>query len=377
MQSRSAIVVAVMATLASALPANAQETLKLGLSVGLTGYVAGADRAWRDGAELAVDYLNSKGGVGGRKVQLLVADNKSEPQEAVTIYRRMLSDDKASAFVSGCLSAGNIAAAPMLARAEVPMVVCSLLPPGAKEVEWSYTVLPPAKHDIEKQYEYLKSVGVTKVGIMHDPSPYMVQEMKDGKEVAPAYGITVVGVEGYRADDADLKPQISNLAKSGAQAIIKLGLGGTVITAAKNIRDLGLDVRFSVMTQDMSLFPQVAEILGTKFSFVALPTEVYNELPQGKVRDEVARFNPLWEAKFKGRDPGYGGRGWDAVMLVAEASAQAKSVEGKAIRDALNKIDGFVGTSGIYSYVSPDHYGVKQNPYYIGVIDGGKLKIVK
>jgi branched-chain amino acid transport system substrate-binding protein len=357
--------------------ASAQQTFKIGVSVGLTGYVAGADRSWRDGAELAAEYLNKKGGVNGGKVQLLVEDTKSEPQEAVTIYRRMLSDDKVNAFASGCLSAGNIAAAPMLMRAEVPMVVCSLLPTGEKELQWSYTILPPAKFDIDKQFEYLKSVGVTKVGILHDPSPYVLQELKDGKESAPSFGITVVGTESYRADDADLKVQINNLAKAGSEAIIKLGLGGTVITAAKNIRDLGLSVRYSVMTQDMSLFPQVADIMGEKFSFVALPTEVFSELPAGKVREAVAEFIPLWEAKFKDRDPGYGGRGWDAVLLIAEAAKRAKGVDGKSVRDGLNMISDYNGTSGVYSYANNNRYGVKENPYYIGVISGGKVKIVK
>lgn len=377
MSLRKFVIAFATAALLPAMPAVAQETFKIGLSAGLTGYVAGADRSWRDGAELAIEHLNKKGGVNGRKVQLLVDDNKSEPQEAVTIYRRMLSDDKVNAFASGCLSAGNIAAAPMLVRAQVPMVVCSLLPTSEKELQWSYTILPPAKFDIEKQYEYLKSVGVTKVGILHDPSPYVLQELKDGKESASAYGITLVGTESYRADDADLKVQINNLAKAGSEAIIKLGLGGTVITAAKNIRDLGLNVRYSVMTQDMSLFPQVADIMGDKFSFVALPTEVFSDLPAGKVRDVVAEFNPLWDAKFKGRDPGYGGRGWDAVMLIAEGAKRGQGTDGQAVRDGLNAIDDYTGTSGVYSYAGSNRYGVKLNPYYIGVIVDGKVKIVK
>ncbi|MBS0248697.1 MAG: ABC transporter substrate-binding protein [Proteobacteria bacterium] len=377
MSLRNIVAAAAAVVMLPILSANAEDVFKIGMSAGLTGYVAGADRAWRDGAQLAVEYLNKKGGIGGRKIQLLVEDNKSEPQEAVTIYRRMLSDDKVNAFASGCLSAGNIAAAPMLVRAQVPMVICSLLPTSAKELQWSYTILPPAKYDIEKQYEYLKSVGVTKVGILHDPSPYVLQELKDGKEAASRYGMTIVGTESYRADDADLKVQINNLAKAGSEAIIKLGLGGTVITAAKNIRDLGLNVRYSVMTQDMSLFPQVADVMGEKFSFVAIPTEVFEELPAGKMRDAVAEFNPLWNAKFKGRDPGYGGRGWDAVMLIAEGAKRGKGVNGEAVRDGLNMIDHYDGTSGAYSYTGDNRYGVKQNPYYIGVIAGGKVKIVK
>jgi hypothetical protein len=81
---------------------------KIGVSAGLTGYAAAVDRAWRDGLEVAADYVNSKGGIMGRKVQVIAEDNKSEPQEAVTVYRKMISSDKVDIFLSGCVSAGNV-----------------------------------------------------------------------------------------------------------------------------------------------------------------------------------------------------------------------------------------------------------------------------
>src|SRR3954466_14504713 len=76
--------------------AAAQDVYKVGMAAGLTGYAATvdppwrgvpglsatADRAWRDGVEIAIAALNAKGGIAGRKVELVVEDNKSEPQEA-------------------------------------------------------------------------------------------------------------------------------------------------------------------------------------------------------------------------------------------------------------------------------------------------------
>jgi branched-chain amino acid transport system substrate-binding protein len=73
--------------------ARAEDVYKIGMSAGLTGYAATVDRAWRDGVEVAVDALNAKGGILGRKVQVIVEDNRSEPQEAVTAYRKMISSD--------------------------------------------------------------------------------------------------------------------------------------------------------------------------------------------------------------------------------------------------------------------------------------------
>ena len=86
------------------------------------------DRGWRDGVEVAAAALNAKGGIMGRKIEVITEDNKSEPQEAVTVYRKMISSDKVDIFLSGCVSAGNFAAAPLTVRAQIPMVLCSILP---------------------------------------------------------------------------------------------------------------------------------------------------------------------------------------------------------------------------------------------------------
>lgn len=113
---------AIAATQASA------QTYKIGANVGLSGYVATTDTAWRDRLLLAADLLNSKGGIAGRKVEIIVEDNRSEPQDAVTAYRKMLQSDKVDIVTSGCLSAGNFAAAATVVKAGLPMVLCSILP---------------------------------------------------------------------------------------------------------------------------------------------------------------------------------------------------------------------------------------------------------
>src|SRR5438445_2962010 len=87
--------------LATVSGAAAQDTYKMGMAAGLTGYAATVDRAWRDGVEIAIAALNAKGGVAGKKIELIVEDNRSEPQEAVTVYRKMISSDNVNMVVRG------------------------------------------------------------------------------------------------------------------------------------------------------------------------------------------------------------------------------------------------------------------------------------
>src|ERR1700675_1594590 len=98
MKPGKAIVIAAMLAAAPSLQASAQEVYKIGSSLGLTGYGSLLDGHWRDGLDLAIAAVNAKGGVLGHKLELIYEDNKSTPQQAVVIYRKMMSEDKVKAF---------------------------------------------------------------------------------------------------------------------------------------------------------------------------------------------------------------------------------------------------------------------------------------
>ena len=378
MKPRWHIASACAALLLAGASANAQDVYKIGMSAGLTGYAATVDRAWRDGVEVAIAALNAKGGIAGRKVELVVEDNRSEPQEAVTVYRKMISSDKVNMFASGCVSAGNFAAAPIVVRAETPMVLCSILPQQPDHVKWAFTTIPPPRFEVVTRLEYLKNkTQVKKIGVLHDPSPYANAQKAAAEKEAKDFGLEVVGIEQYKTDDADLSVAIQKMHAAGARAILKIGLGGTTLTAAKNIKQLGLDMIMLTSLEDIAVFRPVAEVLGDKFFFVAAPSQVYDGLPDGPVKAEISKFLPLWKAKFGDRDPNWGSRGWDAVLLTQKAIEQGKSFEGPKVRDQLETITGLQGTTSVYNMTPDNHAGITKNPLLLATIIGGKVKVVQ
>src|SRR5271166_6396372 len=122
---------------------------------------------------------------------------------------------------------------------------------------------------------------------------------------------------------------------AGARAILKIGLGGTTLTAANNIKQLGLDMIMLTSLEDIAVFRPVTQVLGDKFFFVASPAQVYDTLPEGGLKSEIGKFLQPWRAKYGDRDPNWGGRGWDAVMLTAAAAGKASSADGPKLRDSL------------------------------------------
>ena len=362
----------------SAREAQAEDIYKIGMSAGLTGYAATVDRAWRDGVEVAIAALNAKGGIMGRTVQLTVEDNRSEPQEAVTAYRKMISSDNVNIFASGCVSAGNFAAAPLVVRAEIPMVLCSILPQQPDQVNWAFTTIPPPRFEVETRLAYLKNkTNIKQIGVLHDPSPYANAQSAAAEKEASDYGLQIVGNEQYKTDDADLSVQIQKMYAAGARAIIKIGLGGTTLTAAKNIKQLGLDMLMLTSLEDIAVFRPVAEVLGDKFFFVASPSQVFDVLPTSPLKTEIARFLEPWRAKYGDRDPNWAGRGWDAITLIAAAATKAKSFDGPKVRDGLESMDGFQGTTGIYHFSATNHQGITENPLLLATIVNGQVQVVK
>ncbi|MFA5664159.1 ABC transporter substrate-binding protein [Castellaniella sp.] len=354
------------------------EPYKIGISAGLTGYAATVDRAWTDGVKLAAEAVNQSGGINGRQIEVIVEDNRSEPQEAVIVYRKMITSDKVDAFLSGCVSAGNFAAAGAVVRAQIPMMLCSILPTKPNELKWAFSTLPLAGFEVEKRLEYIKdATDIRKVGILHDPSPYANLQKNVALEAAEKYGLEIVGVEQYKTDDPDLSVQISKMNAAGAGAILKIGLGGTTLTAAKNIKQLGLKTLLLTSLEDLAVFKPVAEVLGDQFFFVASPSQVAEALPDGALKDSIENFLAPWREKYGDRDPNWSGRGWDAVFVTKAAIEKAGSFEGPEVRDAIEGVTGFQGTSGVYNFSETAHQGITENPFYLATIADGQVKIVK
>jgi ABC-type branched-subunit amino acid transport system substrate-binding protein len=352
-------------------------TLKVGMSAGLTGYAANIDRGWRDGAQLAIETLNSDGGILGRKIELIVEDNRSEPQESATVIRKLLSSDRVQLLVNGCISAGNFAGAPLTARAEVPMMVCSILPPRKEDVPWLFSILPSPSYEVVPRLAAVKKSGVDAIGIIHDPSPYANLQKSIAEKQAPELGLKVVGTEQYRQEDADLSVVLRKLYADGARAILKMGNGPSTLTAAKNLQQLGLTIPLLSSVDDLVIFRSASETLGNNFLFMASPTQVADALPKDHpTRAEADRFLSLWTPKYGDRDMTWAGRGWDAIMLAAAAMKSANTVDGAKVRDALEGLSGIRGTSGVYQFTADNHYGVRDNPLLLARIVKGKTEVL-
>jgi hypothetical protein len=188
----------------------------------------------------------------------------------------------------------------------------------------------------------------------------------------------VTVVESYKPDDADMSIQINRIKSSGAGAIIKMGQGGSTVTAAKNIKQLGLDdILLMASLDDGAVFKQAGEALGERFIYVAPGVQIPEAVPAGPAKDAMDQFLKLWREKHGDRDANAATRAWDSMMLIFTAVEKAKSFEGPAVRDALETINNYQGAFTTFNFSADQHMGITQNPFMIGVIRNGQMVAVK
>src|SRR6476659_5387818 len=113
----------VLAASLVAAPAVAQDTIKIGVTQPLTGAFAASGNYVADGAKIAEAAVNASGGVLGRKIQLIIEDNKSNPTETVATAEKLIAKDKVPVLIGAWSSTLTLAVMPKLMEYEGPMVV--------------------------------------------------------------------------------------------------------------------------------------------------------------------------------------------------------------------------------------------------------------
>jgi len=364
---------------AGTVAASAQGTIKIGSSLGLTGYGSLTDGHWRDGLAVAIEAINKQGGVLGKKLELVTEDNKSTPQQAVVVYRKMMTEDKVVAFNSGCISAGNFAAASFVTKAKLPMFLCSILPRQPDEVKWAFQFLPPPKFEVDTRYQYLKEkTQIRKIGLLADPSPY-VTLMKDiATKAAAEYGLEVVASETYQQDDSDFSVQIGRMNAAGAGAVMMMGQGNAVVTAANNIRSLGLNKMLMLSSiNELDILLAAGKVLGDQYMapapLIQIASDDMNVLTDPKARAAAEPFVKAMKDKYGRTDNAQASRAWDSMMMMAAAMKKANSTDGEAVRDALEKLGPYVGAGASYDFTTERHIGITKNPYVLVSVKNDKL----
>src|SRR3989442_6391725 len=156
------------ATLAASLNVSAQAPIRIGVIEPLSGPVAASGNYVRMGAEIARDWINARGGVDGRKVELRIEDNKSDPKEAASAAEKLIVRDRVPAIMGAWGSSMTLAAMPKLEEYGVPMVVetSSATTITKRGNPWIFRISPPSEMEALGLAQYVDRLGVRRAAFL-------------------------------------------------------------------------------------------------------------------------------------------------------------------------------------------------------------------
>jgi len=327
----------------------AQEgTIKVGLIQPLSGPVAASGNFVRMGAEIGRDWVNAKGGVLGRKIELVIEDNKSDPKEAASAAEKLITRDKVPVIIGAWGSSMTLAAMPKLEEYGVPMIVetSSAASITKRGNPWVFRISPPSEMEAIGLETKLKTLGIKSYDFLAVNTDWGRGAVGAFGEVLKKNGASQGAVEFMDQAATDLTAQLTKIKGTGADTLMVTTSVEQITLLLKQAQELRLNRRI-VTTGGSSSPSQLikhagAAAEGSYHVLVFLPwfPEAH---PDGK---QAKAFVDDWNKRglnFDGLTEGF--RGVDAVSTVAEAIRIAGKAEPKAIQEALWKVS-IMGVNG-------------------------------
>lgn len=309
--------------------------IKIGANLPLTGYGASWAENNRDGAQLAVNEINAKGGVLGRQLELVVQDNQSSPTAAVSVASKFINQDKIG-FMLTAWSEFTVPVIPLLEQSKTLGVGVSVGDPTVSEKSpWFFDVWPRDGFLSQASADYMQSKGFKKVAIFRTIGSWENSVVPVFKGQIEKYGIIQTADESADPSKTDFKTQISKIKSSNPDVIYIQALEPSAGMFIKQARQLGLTTPIIYAT---SIDPSLMSAAGGMSSLEGLVFPVY--------RAPAADFSKRFSDEYK-REPGVAtDTSYDAVYLIAEAIKNGGSDEPEKVRIELAKIKDFPGVSG-------------------------------
>ncbi len=372
-------VMVVMVTAVVAGPvAVAQETYKIGAVLSVTGPASYLGEDERNTLQLLSDQVNAHGGISGKKVEIVIYDDASDPTKSVTALRRLHEEDKVLAVIGGSISGNSLAMIPFSEKAGVPQLVPAASAKISNPIKkWVFQFCSTDIQSITLILNFLKARGITSIAMLADSTAYGVSGKEELERQAPAHGFKVVAWETFGPMDTDMTAQLTRIKASGARAVLVWNATPASAIVAKNFKQLGLDAlqiqsTGYVSARQLQLAGDAAD--GIYLSGYKIP--VVDQLPASDPQKKLlTEFRDAYVKRF-GREPNaYAALAYDGFTALVKVLPTTGADRDK-IRQALEGLKNHVGAAGIYTMSPTDHNGFQMESMPMLVVEKGAFKLV-
>ena len=355
--ARSLTALLSMVVVGLAWPADAQQPVRIGAALSLTGSYSVLGQNQHRGYQLCTKHVNEQGGVLGRKIEFVFYDDQSQPATAVRLYEKLITQDKVDLIIGPYGSAVSEAAANVAEKYKMPMVVSvgaatSIFKKGRKYV---FMVLSPAEGFLEGLIDMAARRGLKTVAFINEDTLFAKSTVQGSIELAKKKGLQVVFVEAYPKGTTDFSALLTKVRAADPDMLGAATFFDDAVAITRQMRELNVNPRMYGVTVGGDV-PRFYELLGRNAEFVYGATQWEPELPYPGSKE----FYEAYKKEFPGADYSYhSAAGYAGCQLLVEAVKRTGSLESEKIRNALLRLE----TKTVLG-----SYKVDQDGYQVGMI---------
>jgi len=317
--------------------------IKIGVIQPLTGSVASWGQHGKRAMEIAADEINARGGIGGRKLVLILEDSQGEPKVGVSALNKLISVDKVSLVIGDAISPVSFATAPIASERHIV-----LLSPGSTAAlltktggDFFFRVMPTDALQSEITAKWIADLGYKKVAIIGSNNVWGQGLVEFFDRDFPKDGREIVYKELVDDKAADFRTIIEKISASAPDAIYAPLYQTQAGQFLKQLKQLGFEIQ--VFGADVWEAPELLETAGEAAEGVLFTTFVQKE-------NEVSRaFSQKYRQKYDMDPINYAYFAYDALNLAAYAIEAAGDDAEKIRLELLNTKD-FIGATGITAF---------------------------
>lgn len=367
---------AALAALTAGLASTAQAQTPLPLKVCViddrSGAAADTGIESLNAIQMVIEPLNAKGGINGKKVELVTYDGKTDPQLTATFATRCAEDDKGLMIIGGSPTAPAVAMIPVATQFKIPYYILSASSVNMKDATYHFRFGPDGGQDGLAVADAFAELGFKKVGVINNSTPFGTETAKSTIKALEAKGIKIVTQQTYDTAATDVAPQVINLRQAEPDVILVFPYPADGARVARTIRQMGL--KAPIIMPRVGIMAAFLKLAGEAADGILVPTSV------DVTRADVAKLYADYNAKYKPISPSPSpAQGWDAatvaVKVLGTAPVQAAIAKGdlagarEAIRvetEKLGKVPGMQGQAGVgYEFSPGRHHGPPDSKFFV------------
>jgi branched-chain amino acid transport system substrate-binding protein len=325
--------------------AKTDTAIKIGEYASLTGKEAAWGQSSHEGVVMALEEINTAGGVLGRKIELVSEDNQTKPGESATVAKKLVSRDKVVALLGEISSGRSLEAAPIAQGAHIPMVAPAATNPKVTEVgDYIFRVcfIDPFQGTVMARFA-LDDLKVKRVAIISSVSnAYSVGLAKFFRDTFTQGGGAIPAEQKYSEGDKDFRAQLTAVKAANVEGVFVPGYYTESALIVRQARELGLTVPF--FGGDGWVSDQLLQIGGDALNGCYYSTHFSPENKEPAVEQFVKNFKARWNNETP---DAFAALGYDAARVLVDAIKRAGTTDGPQLRDALAATKNFPGVTGL------------------------------